>query len=143
MTHLEYLKLVKEVNRLRNEINLFNNEEISEAALDNLKHEITQYESKNPHKISPNSPNYTVAGGVLEKFQKQNHQRRMLSLNDIFNQDEFQEWVRRWQNYAQKENFLFQSSQKYICEPKIDGLAISIFIKTVHSQKPLLVEMDG
>ncbi len=140
-SHEEYLQTVEEVNRLRNEIHLFNIEEISEAALDDLKHKITQYEAEYPDQISTNSPNYTIAGGVAKGFQKFTHARRMLSLTDVFDLSELQDWEERWQKYLQA-----QSNQplkdleelpssvdpksevvpKYICEPKIDGLAISL-----------------
>ncbi len=127
MTHQEYLLLVQEVNRLRNEIHMFDNESISEAALDDLKHKITQYEEANPQKISKDSPNYTIAGGVLEKFEKFKHARRMLSLNDIFDLEELQDWQQRYQDYADKEGVVLdQNKTTYICEPKIDGLAMSI-----------------
>ncbi len=154
MTQEEYLDLVIEVNRLRQGIHLFNEEEISEEALDQLKHKITQYEKENPNKISANSPNCTIAGGVAEGFEKFNHKRRMLSLTDVFSFEELQDWQKKWQNYLQKNfevmssnsnlNFtepeasLFTESStkpkfinknikpKYICEPKIDGLAVSL-----------------
>jgi DNA ligase (NAD+) len=186
MSYEEYITMVQEVNRLRNEIHLFNNEEISESALDDLKHKITEYETLNPDKISPNSPNYTIAGGVAKGFVKYTHSRRMLSLNDIFDFQELQDWEERWMNYLEKkdaasyeklqqktelfeeqsaqkisqiekkpdlltekhstQDLLEQSSEtsnelfadpekkaeaskdhiKYICEPKIDGLAISL-----------------
>ncbi len=129
MTQAEYEKLIVEVNRLRNEIHLFSNEEVSEAALDDLKHKITQYELSNPDKISPNSPNYKIAGGVAEKFKKFSHKRRMLSLNDVFDQQELQDWEERWQDFYRKnysENLPDTVSPKYICEPKIDGLALSL-----------------
>lgn len=150
MTYKEYLALVKEVNRLRNQVHLFSQEEISEAALDDLKHKITIFESNNPTKISPNSPNYVVAGGVAEGFVKFKHTQRMLSLTDIFSFEELQDWQEKWQNFLQKqnpqkyqfdtqktilneENDLFNEvkndqivAPKYICEPKIDGLALSL-----------------
>ena len=134
MNHIEYLALIAEVNRLRNEVHLFNIEEISEEALDDLKHQITLYEVKNPNQISPNSPNYTISGGVAKNFVKYTHQRRMLSLNDIFNFEELQNWDRRWRDYFVKEvpasekvDFdELQEEQTYICEPKLDGLAISL-----------------
>jgi DNA ligase (NAD+) len=129
MTQDEYLKLVEEVNRLRNGVHLFNNEEISEAALDDLKHKVTLYEEANPDKISPNSPNYKIAGGVAEKFDKFAHRRRMLSLNDIFEMSELRDWEERWQDYYQK-NYQrpadLSTQPRYICEPKIDGLALSL-----------------
>lgn len=114
---------------MRNEVHLFSNEEVSEAALDDLKHKITQYEQAHPDKISANSPNYKIAGGVAEKFEKFEHKRRMLSLNDIFDLEELQDWEERWQDFYRK-NYTQEPSQavqpKYICEPKIDGLALSL-----------------
>jgi DNA ligase (NAD+) len=130
MTHDEYMLLIEEVNRLRNEVHLFNVEQISESALDDLKHKITQYETQNPDKISQNSPNFTIAGGVAEKFEKSKHTRRMLSLNDIFDYQELVDWEERYQDYAKKNSIdldtTIANDPKYICEPKIDGLAISI-----------------
>lgn len=151
MTYKEYLNLVKEVNRLRNQVHLFSEEEISEVALDDLKHKITIFEKENPAQISPNSPNYVVAGGVAEGFTKFKHTQRMLSLTDIFSPEELADWQQKWQNYLQKEdpesyNTFFPNQNKnqeedlfstnlseinspkptYICEPKVDGLALSL-----------------
>jgi DNA ligase (NAD+) len=145
LTYDEYLALIDEVNRLRNQIHLFDSDEISESALDNLKHKITLFEQENPERISPNSPNMTIAGGVAEKFTKSRHTRRMLSLNDIFNEKELADWQQRWIDYGVKqgnfeplENKTEISTRfslnvgdrnittKYVCEPKIDGLAVSI-----------------
>jgi DNA ligase (NAD+) len=128
LTQEEYLQMVAEVNRLRNEVHLFNIEEISEAALDDLKHKITEFELANPDLLSPNSPNYTIAGGVAEKFQKFHHLRRMLSLNDIFSWEELQDWQERWQDYARKyyPEQMIPDEIEYVCEPKLDGLAISL-----------------
>ena len=169
LIYAEYLQLITEVNRLRNEVHLFNNEEISEAALDDLKHKISLFEHENPDNISPNSPNYTIAGGVSAGFEKYTHSRRMLSLTHVFDQGELQDWENRWVDYAQKhgvelalggQQILKQvhndtsnsikmnkndtpvaairdrhkdevvdnkvASQKYICEPKLDGMAISL-----------------
>jgi DNA ligase (NAD+) len=125
MSYEEYLNLITEVNRLRNEMHLFNVEEISEAALDDLKHKITLFEEANPDKISSNSPNYTIAGGVAKGFTKYSHQRRMLSLTDIFDLQELVDWEDRWQK-LEAENIDQAEKIKYICEPKIDGLAISL-----------------
>jgi len=113
MNHEEYLELISEVNRLRDQINLFNNEEISEGALDDLKHKITEYERQHPDRIHHNSPNYVVSGGVAKGFEKFEHTRRMLSLNDIFDFEELEEWDQRWRNYLEKENpEMFRTAQQ-------------------------------
>jgi DNA ligase (NAD+) len=126
MDHQQYLELIAKVNDYRNQIHLFSDDSISEEVLDGLKHQITLYEAKNPNRIDPNSPNYTIAGGVSEGFQKVTHNRRMLSLNDIFDHEELTDWEQRWQDHASREGIKIDESQKYVCEPKIDGLAISL-----------------
>lgn len=131
----EYLRLIPEINRLRNEVHLFSEEEISESALDDLKHKITIFETQNPDKISPNSPNYTIAGGVAEGFSKYTHARRMLSITDVFSLEELTDWQNKWLNYLEKEDISYfnqikdaieTNPQNYICEPKLDGLAMSL-----------------
>lgn len=149
MDHTEYLRLVEEVNRLRTATHLFNTEEIPESALDDLKHKITQYEESNPNEISKNSPNYTIAGGILSGFSKFIHERRVLSLNDLFSFEELIDWQNRWQDYLfslkdtpaikalninfseltgslteQKKQFRKLLNLPYIAEPKLDGMAL-------------------
>jgi DNA ligase (NAD+) len=129
MDYKTYLKHIKEINRLRNQIHIFDNDEISESALDDLKHKITIFENNNPDKISKNSPNYTIAGGVLAKFQKHTHKRRMLSLVDMFDLDELKDWQDRIINFQEKfqDNSSMETIAKFVCEPKIDGMAMSLF----------------
>lgn len=128
MTHQEYLKLIKKVNKFRNDIHIFGIEDISESALDDLKHKITIFESQNPDLIDPNSPNFTIAGGILENFKKVKHIQRMVSLNDIFSLEELLDWEKRYIDYATRESIEIPSI-KYWCEAKIDGLAISLHYK--------------
>ncbi len=128
MTKEEYEKLVAEVNRLRNSLHLFNEELVSESALDDLKRKLTAFEQEHPDLISPNSPNYTIAGGVAEKFEKFAHKRRMLSLNDIFTLEELKAWENRWQDFYAKQYGINSTRliTRYVIEPKVDGLAISL-----------------
>ena len=126
LSHQQYLDLIIKVNEFRNQAHLFDNEVISESALDSLKKQITDFENSNPDLISFNSSNYTIAGGISEGFQKVAHSRRMLSLNDIFDLEELIDWERKWQDYAKNNGINYQPDQSYICEPKIDGLAISL-----------------
>jgi DNA ligase (NAD+) len=131
MNHEQYKTSIIEINRLRQEINLFNNDEISESALDDLKHKITNFEKENPEFISPNSPNFTIAGGVLDGFTKSKHRSRMLSLTDVFNRSELEDWETRYIKYGESQNLTLENivKNKYVVEPKIDGLAICITYK--------------
>ena len=130
LTDQEYLELILLVNQYRNQVHLEGIEVISEAALDDLKHKITQYEAANPTKISLNSPNYTIAGGISKGFNKYQHKHRMLSLNDIFDYQELLDWNERNSNYSSKntesKKIINPNTTEFICEPKIDGLAISL-----------------
>jgi DNA ligase (NAD+) len=124
MNHEEYLRTIEEVNKLRTEIHLFNEENISESALDDLKRKISVYEQENPSKISSNSPNHIVAGGVLPGFQKVTLARRLLSLQDIFSKKELQEWEERWKKVTVTEP---EKPVQYMVEPKLDGMAIVLY----------------
>jgi DNA ligase (NAD+) len=129
MTQDQYQTLVAEVNRLRGQVNLFDIEEISQQALDDLKHQITIFEKNHPELISPASSNYTIQGGVLKGFKKASHNKRMLSLVDIFNFEELQDWEKRYYKHGQNEGIINQEQNPktcYIIEPKIDGLALSL-----------------
>lgn len=136
-TQQEYLSLITKVNQLRNEIHLFNEDSISEEVLDNLKMQVTNWETANPELIAPNSPNNTIAGGISPGFVKVQHTKRMLSLNDIFAEQELQLWQERWQKYADQNSIRFDLTQgtNYICEPKIDGLAISLIYENGNMQQ--------
>ena len=107
LNYEDYLILVDEVSIFRQQIHLFDSDGISEEALDNLKHQITEFENQNPDLISQNSPNQKVAGGVVAGFVKFVHKKPMLSLNDIFNLEEFTTWQKRWQDFGRKniQNF--------------------------------------
>ena len=143
LTHDQYLQYIDEINRLRGEVHLFSVEEVSEEALDDLKRSVTEYESTNPNLVAPNSPNYVVSGGVLDGFTKFKHIRPMLSLNDIFDENELNDWNNRWkdelwnQNRSenetgelsiteQKEAHRSSINPEFIIEPKVDGLSLSL-----------------
>src|SRR3954471_11660979 len=68
---------------------------MSEAAADSLKHELSQLEEQYPELITPDSPTQRVAGAPLPGFKQVPHSQRMLSLNDVFDEDEVQAWQER------------------------------------------------
>jgi len=117
----ERLKILRdEINRQRYNVHVLNKEEISEAALDALKHELTQLEEQYPDLITPDSPSQRVAGKPLEGFVKVEHQSRMLSLNDVFSFEELGEWEERVRKLLPDE------VPEYYAEIKLDGFAISL-----------------
>jgi len=97
-----------------------NKQEISEEALDSLKHELYQLEQKYPNLITPDSPTQRVSGQPLDEFQKVEHSDPMLSIEDVFNREEIKDWINYIKRLSGKEKF------EFFCELKMDGLAISL-----------------
>src|SRR5690606_18283984 len=88
-------KLRELINEYRYHYHVLDESIMSEAAADSLKHELSQLEQEYPELITPDSPTQRVAGQALDKFTKVQHQTRMISLSDVFNEAEVQAWVER------------------------------------------------
>ncbi|MBI2023793.1 NAD-dependent DNA ligase LigA [Candidatus Giovannonibacteria bacterium] len=117
-------KLRKAINKYRYQYHVLNNLEISEEALDSLKHELKKLEDAHPELITPDSPTQRVAGEPLKGFKKVTHKVRMLSLEDVFSEEEFLEWVERVKKVLGAKDAL-----ELFAEQKFDGLAISLIYK--------------
>jgi DNA ligase (NAD+) len=113
-------KLKKEINHHRYLYHVLDTQEISDAALDSLKHELYELEQKYPEFITPDSPTQRVGGKPLDKFNKIKHQVPMLSIEDVFNFEELQDWQKRIKRLVPKAEF------DYFAEVKMDGLAITL-----------------
>lgn len=114
-------KLRKEINRHRYLYHVLDRQEISDAALDSLKHELDRLEKQFPHLITPDSPTQRVGGEPLDGFVKVRHETPMLSLNDVFSVDELHEWEQRIAKLVPPGMKL-----DYYGEVKMDGLAVSL-----------------
>lgn len=113
-------KLRKAIDEYRYEYHVLDRQSISEAALDSLKHELYQLEQKHPDLITPDSPTQRVGGEPLPKFEKVKHTSRMLSMEDVFTEEEFTAW------YERIGKLLGQTKFEVFCMVKLDGLAITI-----------------
>jgi len=115
---IEILKDV--INRHRYLYHVLGKQEISDSALDSLKHELYRLEQQFPEFITADSPTQRVAGIPQKQFKKAEHETPMLSLEDIFSEKELQDW----EDYLKR---LEPSSQfEYFVELKVDGFAISL-----------------
>jgi DNA ligase (NAD+) len=113
--------LKKEINKYRYAYHVLDKSLISDAALDSLKHELKQLEEQYPEFITSDSPTQRVGGEPLKSFKKVIHSRPMLSLEDVFDDKEFEDWISRI------KKFLFYDDElEFFAESKFDGLAISI-----------------
>jgi len=115
-------KLKNEVEHHRYLYHTQDRQEISDAALDSLKHELWELEQKFPEFITSDSPTQRVGGQPLDKFKKINHSSQILSLEDVFNAEEIQKWVDKNQKIA-------AGDYDYYCELKLDGLTVVLTYK--------------
>ena len=113
-------KLKKLIDKYRYQYHVLNKLEISEEALDSLKHELKKLEDEFPDLVTADSPTQRVAGKPLKEFKKVRHEIKMMSLEDVFSEEEFLEWLTRIKKLAPRDKFNFYA------EPKFDGLALSI-----------------
>ena len=92
---------------------------VEDHVYDQLLHELIALEEANPQFIYPDSPTQRVGGAVLEGFKKVTHETAMLSLSNAFDEEGLRDFDRKIVQ-AIGENYT------YVCELKIDGLAISL-----------------
>lgn len=113
-------KLRESIQKYRYQYHVLDALEISESALDSLKHELFTLEQEFPELITPNSPTQRVAGTALPKFKKITHQRPMLSMEDAFSFGEVETWATRIQKLNDEQ------MPSWYAMLKIDGLAVSL-----------------
>lgn len=126
MSDIEYSvnkiqKLRQEIKKHRSNYHIQDKSTISSGVLDSLMHQLSKLESEFPELITPDSPTQRVGGEVLPEFEKITHTVPMMSLNDVFDESELQQWEDR--NKGIVDNL---SDQQYFVELKLDGLAVSI-----------------
>ena len=94
---------------------------ISDAEYDQLIRRLGELEDEYPELRSPESPTQQVGGAVFSTdFQAVDHLERMLSLDNCFSPEELAQWAGRVERDAGTTDF------HYLCELKIDGLAVNL-----------------
>ena len=112
--------LTETLNRWTYEYYVLDNPSHSDAEFDRYMEELQRIEKQFPLMQSPTSPTQRVGGQVLDSFKKIPHKRLMLSLGDIFNEDEIRDWDRKIREALHKDVV------DYMGEVKIDGLGMSL-----------------
>lgn len=113
-------KLKKLINHHRYLYHVEDRQEISDSALDSLKHELFQLEQQFPEFVTKDSPTQRIGGKPLAGFKKVEHSALMLSMEDIFSEKELQDWEGYLKRLAPSIEF------EYFAELKIDGFAINL-----------------
>ena len=116
----EILKLVSLLNKYSYEYYVEDNPQITDTEYDTLYKQLEKLEEKYPELILENSPTQRVGDRVLDEFEKITHKIPMLSLSNTFSTEDLIDFDARVSKLVSGENV------EYICELKIDGLAISI-----------------
>ena len=116
------IERIKELTNILNEASRnyyeLDNPTITDQEYDDLYHELETLEKKYPEFKQDNSPTNRVGGKIIDKFAKVTHKVPMMSLGDIFSEDEIRQFDERIKKTI--------SNPSYVCELKIDGLSVSL-----------------
>ncbi len=99
--------------------------QIADDEYDALLDELRRLEEVHPQLRTPDSPTQRVGGRPLDRFETVEHLQPMLSLANARGEEELRAWVERMRNHLAREG-IEQDRFDYVCEPKIDGLAVSL-----------------
>lgn len=113
-------ELRKTLDRYNYEYYVLDLPSVSDAEFDRLMQELILLEKEYPEYQSPLSPSQRVGGQVVDAFSKITHKRMMLSLANAFNENDLRDFDRK------VRETLHQDVITYMCEMKIDGLAMSL-----------------
>lgn len=93
---------------------------VSDAVYDGLFQELKKLEAEHPDLVTRDSPTQRVGNKLLAGFKKVRHQKRMISLNDVFDVSEVKAWVVRM------DKLLPGTTHEFFADIKMDGLACSL-----------------
>lgn len=111
-------KLKEEINHQRYLYHVLDKQDMSDGALDSLKHELFNLEQLYPDLITSDSPTQRVGGAVLAGFNKFKHAKPILSIEDAFSIQEIKDWQERL------TKILTTPLKGYYAELKMDGLSM-------------------
>jgi DNA ligase (NAD+) len=113
-------KLRKLINYHNYRYYVLDSPEISDAEYDEFMRELKQLEEAHPELITPDSPTQRVGAAPVEAFGVVEHPQPLLSLANAFSDEELETWYRR------ASNLLGSRKTDFVCELKIDGLAVAL-----------------
>ena len=114
-------ELVKIIDEANYNYYVLDNPTITDQEFDKYLMELIKLEEKYPEYKHPNSPTTRVGGEVIDKFNKIHHEKPMLSLPDVFNEDEIASFADKIESEVDHPGF--------VCEQKFDGLSVSLIYK--------------
>jgi len=128
-----------EIQTLRQQINdanyryyVLDKPNISDAQYDKLKRRLIELETEFPQLVTPDSPTQRVGAPLDGDFPKAPHSIPMLSLQDVRSEAELKKWE---DQIRARLNLKSDADIDYVCEPKLDGLSMSLMYKNGHLVK--------
>ena len=112
------IELAQEIREHQFKYYVLDKPSISDAQFDELLRELQKLESEHPTFTEADSPTQKVGGGFSTLFEQHDHIEKMMSLDNVFDQGELQQWFDRIEK-AEVHN-------SWLCEVKVDGLAINL-----------------
>ncbi|MEJ7542463.1 NAD-dependent DNA ligase LigA [Staphylococcus intermedius] len=110
--------LHKLLHQYNYEYHVKDNPSVPDSEYDKLLHELIDIETKHPELKTSDSPTVRVGGEAQSSFEKVNHDTPMLSLSNAFNEADLRKFDQRIRDAV--------GEVEYMCELKIDGLAVSL-----------------
>ncbi len=121
MTRTQYLQNVEKLKKWANAYYIDDNPLVTDEVYDKLYHEVQEYEQSHPEDIDPASPTQRVGAPIKDGFNKAKHLSRMWSMEDVFDDVEFEQWHDRI-------NKQYPNEQYYV-EPKFDGASLDLIYR--------------
>jgi len=115
----KWLELVEQIEEARRQYYLLDSPTISDDEYDKAFRELEKLEEKYPELVTQDSPTQSVGGEASELFEPVEHKVRMMSLEDVFDDEELDDWANRVKKTTQE-------LPETICELKVDGLALNL-----------------
>ena len=114
-------ELIKILNKASYEYYTLDNPTITDQEYDSYYDELVRLETNNPHLVREDSPTVRIGGEIIDSFKKVTHEKPLMSLGDIFNEDEIRGFDARIRKVI--------PNPEYVCELKIDGLSVSLLYR--------------
>ncbi|NWB87509.1 NAD-dependent DNA ligase LigA [Pseudomonas gingeri] len=127
--HTRILELRAELDQHNYRYHVLDEPSIPDAEYDRLFHELKALEAEHPELVSADSPTQRVGSAALSAFTQVRHEIPMLSLGNAFEETDMREFDRRVSeglDLPTGDLFGGGAEVEYSCEPKLDGLAVSL-----------------
>lgn len=116
----KHKELVKLLEKYSHEYYVLDCPSVTDEEYDSKYRDLEALEKEFPELITRNSPTQRIGGTILKGFKKITHEKQMMSLADVFNEEELLEWNKKTCETVSKKDIT------YCAELKIDGLAMSL-----------------